>query len=148
VQKMAPQLGELADTVRGDLVAAGKAAATAAVSNRGDALTDSIHDRAQHLRNPAATVAEGAEEAAEAGKTAARTGNRAATGTAKRADGTTRRLTGRGRGAESEADEAEVDEDYEPDDYEEEDGYEDDDRTDEADEAADDMPARRTTTRR
>src|SRR5262249_43987357 len=132
IQKMAPQLGELADTVKGDLVAAGKAAATAAVSNRGDALTDSIHDRAEHLRNPAATVAEGTEEAAEVGKTAARTGRTAATGTAKRAGGTTQRLTGRGRGAESEADEAEVDEDYEPDDYEE-DAYEDDDQTDEAD---------------
>jgi hypothetical protein len=151
VQKMAPQLGELADTVRGDLIAAGKAAATAAVSNRVDALTDSIHDRTEHLRNPAATVAEGTEEAAEAGQTAARTGRRAATGTAKRAGGTARRMTGRGRAAESEADEAEVDEaevdeGYEPDDYEE-DGYEDDDRADEADEA-DEAPARRTTTRR
>src|ERR1700742_2251965 len=154
VQKMAPQLGELADTVRGDLIAAGKAAAMAAVSNRVDALTDSIHDRAEHLRNPAATVAEGTEEAAEVGKTAARTGGRAATGTAKRAGGTARRMTGRGRGAESEADEAEVDEDYEPDDYEEEDGYEDDDRADETDEVdetdqadeADEAPARRTTT--
>ena len=34
IQKVAPQLTELADTVRGDLVTAGKAAATAAVSNR------------------------------------------------------------------------------------------------------------------
>ena len=61
LQKVAPQLGELADMVRGDLVAAGKAAATAAVSNRMDALTDSLHDRAERLRNPEAAVAEGAD---------------------------------------------------------------------------------------
>ncbi|MDX6421793.1 MAG: hypothetical protein QOG28_6413, partial [Trebonia sp.] len=67
IQKVAPQLGDLADTVRGDLVSAGKAAAAAAVSSRLDALTDSIHDRAERVRNPAATVAEGAEEATEAG---------------------------------------------------------------------------------
>jgi len=163
IQKVAPQLGELADTVRGDLVTAGKAAATAAVSNRVDALTDSIHERAERVRNPAATVAEGAEEATEAGRKVTRTGRRAATGTAKRtgdaAGGTARRLAGRGRAADSEADEAadaepdeaaeaepdeaEVDDDYEPDDYEDEE-YEDDDRADEADEA----PARRTVTRR
>jgi hypothetical protein len=148
IQKVAPQLGDLADTVRGDLVSAGKAAATAAVSNRVNALTDSLHDRAERVRNPADTVAEGTEEAAEAGRTAARTGRRAATGTAKRAGdaagGTSRRLTGRGRAADSEADEAEVDDDYEDDEYED-DEYEDDDRADEADEA----PApRRTTTRR
>src|SRR5581483_1505742 len=58
IQKVAPQLGELADTVRGDLLTAGKAAATAAVSSRVDALTDSLHDRAERVRNPAATVTE------------------------------------------------------------------------------------------
>ena len=52
VQKVAPQLGDLADIVRGDLVAAGKAAATAAVSNRVDALSDSLHDRAERVRLP------------------------------------------------------------------------------------------------
>jgi hypothetical protein len=150
IQKVAPQLGDLADVVRGDLVSAGKAAAAAAVSNRVDALTDSLHERAERVRNPAATVAEGTEEAAEAGRTAARTGRRAASGTAKRAAGTAGRLTGRGR-ADDELDEAEpdelepdeVDDDYEADDFED-DEYEDDDRADEADEA----PARRTTTRR
>lgn len=128
IQKVAPQLGDLADTVRGDLVAAGKAAAAAAVSSRLDALTDSLHERAERVRNPAATVAEGAEEAAETGRTAARTG---------------------GRAADSEADEAEAD-DYQSDEYED-DEYEDDrtgdvdeDRADDVDEA----PARRTTTRR
>ena len=153
IQKVAPQLGDLADTVRGDLVAAGKAAATAAVANRVDALTDTLHDHADRLRNPADTVAEGTEEAAEAGRTAARAGGRAAAGTARRASdsagGTTRRLSGRGRAAdaeedeaevdeaevdEAEVDEAEVDDDFEPDDHED-DEYEDDDQPDEAVEA-------------
>ncbi len=113
--KVTPQLAGLADAVRGDLVTAGKAAATAAVSNRVDALTDSIHDRAERVRNPAATAAEGAEKATEAGQTAAKTPGRAASGAAKRAgsmaDGADRRPTGRGK-AEAEAEPN----DYEPDD--------------------------------
>jgi hypothetical protein len=167
VQKVAPQLGDLADIVRGDLVAAGKAAATAAVSNRVDALSDSIHDRAERVRNPAATVAEGAEEATKAGRAATGTGRRAATGTAKRAGGaaggTTRRVTGRGRAADAEPDEPEVDDDYEPDDEHEDDEREDDereddeydDRADDADEDdvdedddVDEAPVRRTPARR
>jgi hypothetical protein len=60
--KVAPQLGELADTVRGDLLSAGKAAATAAVSNRIESLTDSLHDRAELVRDPGAAVS-GAGEA-------------------------------------------------------------------------------------
>jgi hypothetical protein len=52
VQKVAPQLGDLAETVRGNLVSAGKAAATVAVSNRVDALADSLRDRAERARNP------------------------------------------------------------------------------------------------
>ena len=52
--KLAPQFGDIAGTVRGDLVEAGKAAAVAAVTGRIDALTDSLHDRAESLRNPAA----------------------------------------------------------------------------------------------
>jgi len=59
--KVAPQLGELADTVRGDLVSAGKAAATAALSNRVDALTDSLHERSERLRNPGAAAGEAGE---------------------------------------------------------------------------------------
>src|ERR1700761_6649108 len=111
VQKVAPQLGDLVDVVRGDLVAAGKAAAAAAVSNQVDALTDSLHDPAERLRNPPATVAGGGEKATEAadtatkaGRGAARTGGRAATGTAQRAGaaagGTASRVTGRGRAKE------------------------------------------------
>jgi hypothetical protein len=90
---MAPQLGELADTVRGDLLDAGKAAATAAVSNRLESLTDSLHERAELVRDPGAAAA-GA--AASAGK-AARTG----------AGEATRRVRRRGRPAarDEEADE-------------------------------------------
>ena len=143
--KVAPQLGEIADIVRGDLVAAGKAAATSAVSNRLDSLTDSIHDRAERVRNPEAFVEEGAGQAAEAGRTAGGAGRRAASG----AGGTGRRMAGRGRSGdedEYEADEAAGPDDYETDDYEtgDEAGERDDRQADEPDEA----PARRGGARR
>jgi hypothetical protein len=64
--KFAPQLGELADTVRGDLIDAGKAAATAAVNNRIESLTDSLHERAEFVRDPGAAVG-GAGKAARSG---------------------------------------------------------------------------------
>ena len=57
--------------MRGDLVSAGKAAATSALTSRVDALTDSLRDRAERVRNPEATVAEGAEKATETGRKAA-----------------------------------------------------------------------------
>jgi hypothetical protein len=56
--KVAPQLGEIADTVRGDLLDAGKAAAVAAATNRIGSLTDSLHEHAQRIREPAGAVAE------------------------------------------------------------------------------------------
>lgn len=56
--KVAPQLGEIADTVRGDLLDAGKAAAVAAATNRIESLTDSLHGHAQRIREPAGAVAE------------------------------------------------------------------------------------------
>jgi hypothetical protein len=61
--KFAPQLGELADTVRSDLMDAGKAAATAAVSNRIESLTDSLHERAELVRDPGTAVREGGQTA-------------------------------------------------------------------------------------
>jgi hypothetical protein len=166
LEKVTPQLSALVDVVRGDLVSAGKAAATAAVSNRVDALTDSLHDRAERVRNVGAAAEEGADKAAEAGQTAAKAGGRAAGGTAKRAGSTVgdtaRRPTGRGK-AEAEADEVELD-DYEPDDHDsggedERDEYEDNDVNNERDEyedndvaedEADEPPPRRrsATTRR
>lgn len=83
--KLAPQLGEIADTVRGDLLDAGKAAVGAAVSNQVDSLTSSIHERADRLRNPADAAAGGVGEATEAAGTAGRApsaGTRRATSTA------------------------------------------------------------------
>jgi hypothetical protein len=61
---VAPQLGDIADKVRGDLLDAGKAAALAAVTGRIDSLTDSLHERADTLRAPADQVAEGSKKAA------------------------------------------------------------------------------------
>lgn len=124
VGKIAPQLGEIADAVRGDLVPAGKAAAGAAVSNRVDSLTTSLHDRADRLRNPAATVTEGAEDVKKTAGRAASTAGRAASSGG-------RRLSKRGAAAEPADDEFDerdaVDEDEtddlergEPDEYEDE----------------------------
>jgi len=132
--KIAPQLTELTDTVRGDLLTAGKAAATAAVSNRVDSLTGSLHDHAERLRNPAGTVSDVAEGAGEAAGTAGRAASGGARRAASTAGGAARRPTGR-RGTrtaepededhrededfpEGEADDAEDYETGEPDDYE------------------------------
>jgi hypothetical protein len=137
LDKVPPQVGEIVDAVRGDLLDAGKAAASAAVTNKIDSLTDSLHDAAERLRNPGAAVAEGAgtatgaardtaEGAAGAARGAAE-GAGAATGAARdtaegaagaargAASGATRRLRGRGTGefdeddtyARDEAEEAE-----------------------------------------
>ncbi len=65
--RFGPQLGELADTVRDDLMDAGKAAATAAVTNRLESLTDSLHERADLVRDPGA-AADGAGRAVRGGK--------------------------------------------------------------------------------
>jgi hypothetical protein len=54
---LGPQLGEIAGTVRGDLLDAGKAAAMAAVSSRIESLSDSLHDKASAVREPAAAAA-------------------------------------------------------------------------------------------
>jgi hypothetical protein len=105
--KVAPQVTDLVDVVRGDLLTAGKSAVTAAATNRVDRLTDSIHDRAERVRNPASAAAEGAEGAARGAGRAASAGGRTAKGAggsaASAAGGTAQRLTGRGR-ARDEAD--------------------------------------------
>jgi hypothetical protein len=56
--RIAPQIGEIADTVRCDLLEAGKAAAVAAASDRIESLTDSLHERTQRIREPAEAVTE------------------------------------------------------------------------------------------
>jgi cytochrome c556 len=50
--KVSPQLGDIANTVKGDLVKAGKAAAVAAVTSRMDSLSDSLRDRTEAIRGP------------------------------------------------------------------------------------------------
>ena len=156
LNKVAPQLGELTETLRGDLLDAGKAAASAAVSNRVDALTDSLHDRAERLRNPEAVVAEGADQAAEAGRAGGRAGRRAASS----AGGAARRATGRGRSRARDEDEDyesgdadyEADEADRPDDeVDDVDDYEDvdhDDSGDQDDFDEGEAPPRRSAARR
>lgn len=142
--KVAPQLGDITETLRGDLLTAGKAAATAAVTNRLDSVTDSLHERAERVRNPEAFAEEGVEGAASAGRAAGGAGRRAASG----AGGAARRV---GRGVTRSRD----DEDYESDegDVDEVDDYEDEDYEDEpddrsADEETEAAPPRRSAARR
>lgn len=54
--KVSPEVGEIAGLVRGDLLNAGKSAASAAVRGRIESLSDSLHDRAETLRNPVQEV--------------------------------------------------------------------------------------------
>lgn len=54
--KVSPEVGEIAGLVRGDLLNAGKSAASAAVRGRIESLSDSLHDRAETLRNPVEEV--------------------------------------------------------------------------------------------
>jgi hypothetical protein len=61
--KVSPQLGDIADTMRNDLLTAGKAAASAAFSNRVDSLADSIHERAERVRNPVDMLSPDSDEA-------------------------------------------------------------------------------------
>ena len=101
--KIAPQLNDIADTVRGDLLTAGKAAFATAASNRVDALTDSLHERAERVRNPGAAAAEGAERAQDTARGAGRAASSAGGRAASAASGTARRAAGR-RGSRADAD--------------------------------------------
>ena len=74
---LGPQLGDLTETLRGDLVEAGKAAAIASVNKRISSLSDSLRDRADLVRNPAAGAADAAGQAGEAGEAVAGAGQRA-----------------------------------------------------------------------
>lgn len=141
--KIAPQLGEITDTVRGDLLPAGKAAASAAVTSRVDSLTGSLHERAERLRNPAEAAAAGAEGAK---KTAGRATSSAGRAASQATGG--RRL--RRRGAEDEevpedeAREARDEDEYENGDLERgepADDYEEEEPADEYEEDEEDEPA-------
>jgi hypothetical protein len=135
--KVTPQLGGIVNTVRGELVDAGKAAAIAAVNSRVEALTGSLHERAESIRQPAAAAAGAAAGAADKATQAPRK---------------------RGRRAEDgDEDQDEAAEDYEYDDTDEEPEYdeepEDDDEAEDDDDAEDEEepepePAPRGTARR
>ena len=98
---LGPQVTEIVSTVRGELLDAAKGAAAAAVTSRIDTLSDSLHDRAETLRNPEATVGKVGETAGEtvgrAGETVGRAGE-----TVGRASGLRRRR--RAADVEDEAD--------------------------------------------
>ncbi|HET9893852.1 MAG TPA: hypothetical protein VFQ44_02860 [Streptosporangiaceae bacterium] len=49
MSKLSPELGKVAESVKGDLAHAGKTAAKAALTNRIDALANSMHERTQAL---------------------------------------------------------------------------------------------------
>jgi hypothetical protein len=78
---LGPQVTEIVNTVRGELLDAAKGAAAAAVTSRIDSLSDNLHDRAETLRNPEAAVGKAGEAAGEtvgkAGKAAGETVGRA-----------------------------------------------------------------------
>lgn len=65
LDKVSPQVGEIVDAVRGDLLDAAKAVASAEVASKIEALTDSLHDRAESLRNLAAETEAGGESEGE-----------------------------------------------------------------------------------
>ena len=104
--QLGPQVTEIVDTVRGDLLEAAKGAAAVAVTSRIDSLSDSLHDRAETLRDPQAAAGKAKQSAED---TVGRVG---------------RGLRGRRRDSEQ------ADEDQEP-----ADEYEDEADLDEADEA-------------
>ena len=139
VGKFAPQLGELADTVRSDLMDAGKAAATAAVTSRIESLTDSLQERAEMVRDPAAA----ADSAGKAARSGAGNAARTATGVTRTATSAPRRPR-RGQDVTADEEVTEFNGEEEPyaDDLEEPEGYEPEAEEPEA------APVRRRTTRR
>ena len=74
---LGPQVTEIVNTVRGELLDAAKGAATAAVTSQIDSLSDSLHERAETLRNPEAAVGKAGETAGEAAGRAGETVGRA-----------------------------------------------------------------------
>lgn len=80
-----PEISELVDTVRADLMPAGKAAVSTAATSRMDALTDAIHERAELVRDPGAAAAGTADTVKDTAGKAKRTAGKA-TSTAKGED--------------------------------------------------------------
>jgi hypothetical protein len=142
---MPSEVGEIIDVVRGDLVPAGKAAVSAAATSRVDALTGSLHERAEKLRDPGAAAAEAADETKRRAGEGAAAAKRTTGGLADTAKRRTRR-------ADREDEEDLADEDVERDeDVETDDLGEESDDLDEDEDEADEEPVtrvRRTPTRR
>src|SRR5690242_7500241 len=69
---LGPQVTEIVNTVRGELLDAAKGAATAAVTSRIDSLSENLHDRAETLKNPEAAVDKAGETVGRAGETVGR----------------------------------------------------------------------------
>jgi len=80
-----PEISELVDTVRADLVPASRAALNVAATSRVDALTDAIHERAELVRDPAAAAAETAATAKDTADSAKDTAGKAKRATGKAA---------------------------------------------------------------
>src|SRR5246127_1763829 len=126
---LGPQVTEIVNPVRGELLDAAKGAATAAVTSRIDSLSDNLHDRAETLKNPEAAVDKAGETVGRAGETVGRaTGLRRRRREADVEDEAEPDLDGEERGngrvehKRSRASEEPADEYDEPaDDYEEED---------------------------
>lgn len=134
--KMPPEIGEIIDTVRGDLLPAGKAAVSAAATSRVDSLTDALHERAELARDPGAAVSGAADEAKR------RTGGAASA--AKRKTRLTDEDDEANQASEDQSEEA--DEAEEPEDERDERDEEADEEPDEADEEP--LTRVRTATRR
>ena len=109
---LGPQVTEIVNTVRGELLDAAKGAAAAAVTSRIDSLSDNLHERAETLKNPEAAVGKVGETVGEtagrAGETAGRAGE-----TVGRAGGKVGGLRRRGRAADIE--DADIEDEAEPD---------------------------------
>jgi hypothetical protein len=131
---LGPQVMEIMSTVRGDLLDAGKAAASAAVTSKVDSLSDSLHDRADALRNPQAAVADAGETVR--GETVGRLRRRGRASDRDQAgmdEGD--RGGGRSRRRASTSARSESDEFQEPEDYEDYQDSEDEPAEDEIDES-------------
>lgn len=77
---LGPQVTEIVDTIRGDLLDAARSAATDAVISRVDSLTGTLHDRADALRNPGAAAAGAGEAAGRLRRRGRRVGSEEETG--------------------------------------------------------------------
>jgi hypothetical protein len=62
---LGPQVTEIVNPVRGELLDAAKGAAAAAVTSRIDSLSDNLHERAETLKNPEAAVGKVSDTAEE-----------------------------------------------------------------------------------